>query len=131
MLRVAMAAFVALCAAAVGAAVAQHVDAVGAIFVGMLTAAGLWAAARHAQAGRVPAALRIDAGAQVLAAFDRSGACVVQGPVVSWAQWADRLLVLAVAVPRGRPVPLVVPADALEADAFRALSAFARRATRG
>ncbi|MBI0325908.1 RNA polymerase subunit sigma [Burkholderia plantarii] len=134
-LRVALAAFVVLCATAVAAGAAalpgRFMDQTGATLVGMLSGAYLASVARRTSASRVPAALRIEAGSGALAVFDRGGRRVAFGPVVGCTQWADRLLVLAVARERGRPVPFVVPADALDARAFRALSVYGRQATHG
>ncbi|MEX3612631.1 MAG: RNA polymerase subunit sigma [Burkholderia gladioli] len=133
-LRVVLAAFVALCAAAGGAALqladGQFAGKIGAVFVGLLTDASLAAVARETCARRIPAALRIEPATGMLAAYDHAGRCVAHGAVVRCMHWADRLLVLAIARERGAPVPLLVPADAVDAVAFRALSVLGRRAVR-
>ncbi|KAF1064602.1 RNA polymerase subunit sigma [Burkholderia gladioli] len=131
-LRVVLAAFVALCAAAAGGTALQLADGqfagkIGAVFVGLLTAASLAAVARETCASRIPAALRIEPATGTLAAYDDAGRRVAHGAVVRCTHWADRLLVLAIAREHGAPVALLVPADALDMAAFRALSVLGRR----
>ncbi|NIF64130.1 RNA polymerase subunit sigma, partial [Burkholderia sp. Cy-647] len=77
-LRVVLAAFVALCAAAAGGVALQLADGqfagkIGAVFVGLLTAASLASVARETCARRIPAALRIEPATGTLAAYDHAG----------------------------------------------------------
>ncbi len=130
-LRVVLAAFVALCAVAAGAAAASFAGKGGAVFVGLLTVAMLASVARETSARRVPGALLIEPETSALAAYDRSGQRVAHGAVVRCTHWADRLLVLAIVRERGGVASFVVPADAVDARMFRALSVLGRRATRG
>ncbi|WP_339385763.1 RNA polymerase subunit sigma [Burkholderia sp. Ac-20379] len=125
-----LAAFVALCAAAAGASAASFVGRAEAVFVGLLSAALLASLARKTSARRVPCALLLEPGTGMLAAYDRSGRRVAHGAVVRCMHWADRLLVLEIACEHGRPVPFLVPADAIAPRVFRALSVFGRRAGR-
>ncbi len=97
------------------------------MFVGLLTAASLAAVARETLRAPDPAALRIEPATGTLAAYDYAGRRVAHGAVVRCTHWADRLLVLAIARERGAPVALLVPADALDMAAFRALSVLGRR----
>jgi len=129
-LRVVLAAFVVLCAAAAGASAASFVGSVEAVFVGLLSAALLASVARETSARRVPCALLLEPGTGALAVYDGSGRRLAHGAVVRCTHWADRLLVLEIAREHGRPVPFLVPADALEPRAFRALSVAGRRAGR-
>ncbi|MBK3339471.1 hypothetical protein GA845_32395, partial [Burkholderia pseudomallei] len=78
-----------------------------------------------------PAALLIDAGAGVLAAFDRDGRRLARGQIAGCTQWSDLLVVLRVQGRGRRVTPLVIPADAVDAAVFRALCVLGRRAARG
>ncbi len=79
-------------------------------------------------AGRI---VGIDAGAGVLAAFDRDGRRLARGQIAGCTQWSDLLVVLRVQGRGRRVTPLVIPADAVDAAVFRALCVLGRRAARG
>ncbi|RQS73025.1 hypothetical protein DID96_09220 [Burkholderia sp. Bp8963] len=103
--------------------------AAGAIAVAVLLAYG----AARACARRLPAELRIDALGEV-AAFGRTGRLLARGRVTGHAHWSSLLLVLSVG-PDGSKGPngrwartLLIPADALDAASFSALSVLARTA---
>ncbi|QRM22042.1 hypothetical protein JQX71_14515 [Burkholderia pseudomallei] len=87
--------------------------------------------ARAACVRHQPAALLIDAGAGVLAAFDRDGRRLARGQIAGCTQWSDLLVVLRVQGRGRRVTPLVIPADAVDAAVFRALCVLGRRAARG
>jgi hypothetical protein len=90
---------------------------------------GALALATLAHERRQPAALVIEPGG--VAAYDRSGAVIFRGRIVGCAQWANRLLMIAVRPEGGaRAVPMLVAADALPAEAFRDLAVRVRHATR-
>ncbi|MGU7779496.1 hypothetical protein [Burkholderia sp. PU8-34] len=93
----------------------------GAIAVAVLLAFG----AVRACARRLPAELRIDALGEI-AAFGRSGQLLARGRVTGYAHWSSLLLVLSVG-PDARPArALLIPADAVDAASFSALSVLAR-----
>jgi hypothetical protein len=96
---------------------------------GLCLAAGLAVAARR-HARRSPAQLQFGEGGTWLAAFDRDGRCLAAGHITACAQWSDRLLALRVNGQASRRGTLLVPADALDAAAFRRLCAGARSAAR-
>ncbi|MEX3557311.1 MAG: hypothetical protein VB135_02420 [Burkholderia sp.] len=87
----------------------------------MLTAASLASVARETCARRVPAALRIEPATGTLAAYDHAGRRCP--PTVSWSAARTGRTGSAGAGERCAPVP----ADAVDAAAFRALSARAGR----
>ena len=84
-------------------------------------------AALRACARRLPAALHIEASGQV-AAFGRAGQLLARGRVKGFAHWSGLLLVLSIGQDGQRGRPLLIPADALDAPSFRALSVMARSA---
>jgi hypothetical protein len=78
---------------------------------------------------RQPAALCLEPDG--IAAYGRTGGILLRGRITGCAQWADRLLLIAVMPHDGaRAAPLVVAADALPAEAFRELAVRARYAAR-
>ncbi|WP_179402537.1 protein YgfX [Burkholderia guangdongensis] len=126
-LCLALAVFVVAAACAVHLFVAPRAGVVpgagGAIAAALLLAA----AASRACARRMPAELRVDASGQI-AAFGRAGRMLAHGGVTGCVHWSSLLLVLSVGARGRRPVRLLIPADALDAAAFRALSVLARGA---
>jgi hypothetical protein len=113
-------------AAAVHAAATAHVGAIDAIWLSGAALAALGVAfAGHER--RQPALIELTV--EGLAAFDRSGRTLFEGRIVGFTQWAERLLVLAVAGSGGRrPTAFVVAADAVDAEAFRVLAVRGRHA---
>jgi hypothetical protein len=91
------------------------------------TAALLAVCALRACARRLPAAICVEASGQV-AAFGRAGQLLARGSVTGCAHWSGLLLVLSVGQEGRRPRSLLIPADALDASSFRALSVLARSA---
>lgn len=80
-----------------------------------------------AHARRQPAALGLEPGG--VAAYDREGGILLRGPITGCAQWANRLLVIAVKpAGRARAASLLVAADALDPETFRALAVRVRHA---
>ncbi|WP_063533388.1 protein YgfX [Burkholderia sp. MSMB1589WGS] len=130
-LRTACALFVAAAGAAVYACAAPLVGSGGAAALAGLIAALVALRARAARERCQPAALQIDAGAGVLAAFDRDGRLLARGQIAGCTQWSDLLVVLTVQGRGRRATPLVIPADAVDAPVFRALCVLGRRAARG
>ncbi|KVK77848.1 MULTISPECIES: hypothetical protein [Burkholderia] len=130
-LRAACALFVPVVGAAVHAGAAPLVGNGGAAALAVLFAALVALRARAACERRQPAALRIDAGAGVLAAFDRGGRLLARGRIAGCTQWSDLLVVLTVQGRGRRATPLVIPVDAVDAPVFRALCVLGRRAARG
>ncbi|MBF3418504.1 hypothetical protein ISF41_19285 [Burkholderia pseudomallei] len=126
-LRVACALFVPAVGAALYACAAPLVGGGGAAALAALVALR----ARAACVRHQPAALLIDAGAGVLAAFDRDGRRLARGQIAGCTQWSDLLVVLRVQGRGRRVTPLVIPADAVDAAVFRALCVLGRRAARG
>jgi hypothetical protein len=124
--RLASLAFALVCAAAVHAAATAHVGAIDAIWLSGAALAALGVAfAGHER--RQPALIELTV--EGLAAFDRSGRTLFEGRIVGFTQWAERLLVLAVAGSGGRrPTAFVVAADAVDAEAFRVLAVRGRHA---
>ncbi|WP_010091834.1 hypothetical protein, partial [Burkholderia ubonensis] len=92
------------------------------------TAALLAFGVARACARRLPAEVRIDALGEV-AAFGRAGQLLARGRVTGYAHWSSLLLVLSVGQGGRRARPLLIPADALDAPSFSALSVLARTAT--
>ena len=92
-----------------------------------MTAALLAVCAARACARRLPAELQIDAFGEV-AAFGRTGRLLARGRVTGHAHWSSLLLVLSVGQGARRGRPLLIPADALDAASFSALSVLARTA---
>jgi hypothetical protein len=103
----------------------------GDVAAAMLAAAtfGALALAALVRERRQPAALSLEPDG--IAAYCRSGGLLLRGRIAGCAQWADRLLLIAV-MPHGgaRAAPLVIAADALPAEAFRELAVRARYAAR-
>ncbi|AHI73788.1 hypothetical protein [Burkholderia thailandensis] len=130
-LRAACALFVPVAGAAVYTCAEPLFGGGGAAMLAWLAAALVALRARAACGQRQPAALRIDAGAGVLAAFDRDGRLLARGRIAGCTQWSDLLVVLAVQGRGRRATPLVIPADAVDAPVFRALCVLGRRAARG
>lgn len=88
--------------------------------------AALVLAARAQGCGRA-VALGLEPGS--IAVYDREGGILLRGPIVGCTQWANRLLVIAVRpAARTRAASLVVAADSLDAETFRALAVRARHA---
>jgi len=127
-LCMAISVFVCAAVCAVDAFLEPRAGSVAGIAGAALAAAALAASGRRAYARRVPAVLRVDAGGSRVTAFGRRGETLADGTLAGCAHWSDLLLVLAVRRGRWRSVPLVIPADALDAAAFRALSVAARTA---
>jgi hypothetical protein len=128
---VVLVAFVAAAAAAAYLFAAPRTGiAVGAC-VSAATAALLAVCAGRTCGRRLPAELRIDAFGEI-AAFGRTGRLLARGRVTGHAHWSSLLLVLSVGQGARRARPLLIPADALDAASFSALSVLARtaRATR-
>lgn len=92
-----------------------------------VTAALLAVCAARACGRRLPAELQIDAFGEV-AAFGRTGRLLARGRVTGHAHWSSLLLVLSVGQGARRARPLLIPADALDAASFSALSVLARTA---
>lgn len=130
LLRVAFAGFAAIASLGLQVGMAPLIGQGGATLCALLVAAWLAVQAR-AVWRRHPAELRIDARTGGLAAFDRTGSLMAEGRIAGCTQWSDLLLVLEVRSRAGRAVSLLIPADALDASAFRVLSVLGRRASRG
>ncbi|KVN54262.1 hypothetical protein WT14_30325 [Burkholderia stagnalis] len=126
-LSVMLAVFVAAAAGAVHLFLAPRTGAAAAAIGATATALLLAACAVRACARRLPAELRVDALGEV-AAFGRTGQLLARGRVAGHAHWASLLLVLSVGPDGRRGRPLLIPADALDAASFRALSVLARTA---
>lgn len=124
--RSAALAFALVCTAAVYVTIEAHLGAVDAIWLAAATLAVLgWSLARYER--RQPSLLELTP--EGLAAFDRMGRPLFQGRIVGFTGWAERLLVLAVAgADTGRSHAFVVCADAVDANAFRALAVRGRHA---
>jgi hypothetical protein len=123
-----LAVFVCAAAYAVYAFVEPRAATFAGLAGGIAAAAALAACARRAYVRRVPAGLRVDAGGTRVTAFGRRGETLADGQVLACTHWSDLLLVLMVGRRGERAVPLVIPADALDAAAFRALSVVGRGA---
>ncbi len=118
--------FALVCTAAVYFTVAAHLSAIDAVWLAGATLAALGLSlARYER--RQPSLLEFTP--EGLAAFDSGGRPLFQGRIVGFSGWAERLLVLAVAggdVRRSHA--FVVCADAVDAQAFRALAVRGRHA---
>ncbi|KVE45423.1 hypothetical protein [Burkholderia sp. BDU5] len=130
-LRVACTLFVPAVGAAVHAGAEALVGGGGAAVLAVLVAALVALRARAACGRCQPAALRIDVGAGMLAAFGRDGRLLAHGQIAGCTQWSDLLVVLTVQGRSRRATSLVILADAVDAPVFRALCALGRRAARG
>ncbi|MXN78510.1 hypothetical protein GR157_27735 [Burkholderia sp. 4701] len=126
-LYVMLAVFVAAAAGAVHLFLAPRTGVAAAAGGAVAAALLLAAAAARASARRMPAELRVDVLGEV-AAFGRTGRLLARGRVTGHAHWASLLLVLSVGPDGRRARPLLIPADALDAASFRALSVLARTA---
>jgi hypothetical protein len=124
--RLASLAFSLIGAACVHEAAASHLGAIDAFcLAGALVAALAVSYLRYER--RQPALIELTA--EGVAAFDGAGRSLFQGRIVGFAQWAERLLVLAVAgADVRRSHTIVICADALEPAAFRALAVRGRHA---
>ncbi|CAB5098463.1 hypothetical protein IST4116A_01474 [Burkholderia cenocepacia] len=124
-----LAAFVASAAASAYLFCAPRAGAVAGAGAGVsaATAALLAVWAARACARRLPAELRIDAFGEI-AAFGRTGRLLARGRVTGHAHWSSLLLVLSIGQGARRARPLLIPADALDAASFSALSVLARTA---
>jgi hypothetical protein len=76
-----------------------------------------------------PSVIKI--GPDGLTVWNRAGQVIAQGRITGCSQWSGRLLILALAGMRGRSRPLLIPADALSAGAFRELVVLGRHGSRG
>lgn len=72
----------------------------------------------------------IKIGPDGLTVWNHAGQVVAQGRINGCSQWSGRLLILALAGMRGRSRPLLIPADALSAGAFRELAVLGRHGSR-
>ena len=126
--RAATFAFALVAALALGSVVLPRGGDAAAVALAAATFGALTLAAL-AHERRQPAALGLEPDGVV--AYDRAGGVVLRGRIAGCAQWADRLLMMAV-LPHGgaRAAPLLVAADALPAEAFRELAVRARHAAR-
>ncbi|MBW5806080.1 hypothetical protein FOZ70_15165 [Burkholderia sp. COPS] len=125
---VVLAAFVASAAASAYLFWAPRAGAAAGACVSAVTAALLAVCAARACARRLPAELRIDAFGEI-AAFGRTGRLLARGRVTGHAHWSSLLLVLSVGGQGARRArPLLIPADALDAASFSALSVLAKTA---
>lgn len=75
-----------------------------------------------------PGAIKI--GPDGLAVWNRAGQLIAEGRITGCSQWSGRLLILALTSMRGSSRPLLIPADALSADAFRELAVLGRHGSR-
>ena len=128
MVRVASLAFSLVCAAAVHAVATAHIGALDALWLAGAALAALGVSfARYER--RQPALVELTS--EGVAAFDRAGRPLFEGRIVGFTQWAERLLVLAVAGAGARgSTAFVVAADAVDATGFRALAVRGRHAAR-
>jgi hypothetical protein len=118
--------FALVCTAAVHFTVATHLGALAAVWLAAAAFAALGLSFVRYERGQ-PALLELTA--EGMAAYDHAGRALLQGRIVGAAQWAERLLVLAVAGADGsRPKTVVVAADAVDAAAFRELAVRGRHA---
>lgn len=115
-----------VCVAAVHSAAAAHLGAIDALWLAAAAVAALGASfVRYER--RQP--VRLELTSDAVAGYDRTGRRLFQGRIVGVSQWAERLLVLAVAgAETRRASTFVVAADAVDAAAFRALAVRARHA---
>jgi hypothetical protein len=118
--RLAALCFALVCTAAVHFTAAAHVGALGAVWLAAAAFAAL-ALSFVRYERRQPALLELTA--EGITGYDGAGRALHQGHIVGASQWAERLLVLAVAGSDGRrPKAWIVAADALGAAAFRELA---------
>ncbi|KVS39793.1 hypothetical protein WK43_17010 [Burkholderia ubonensis] len=127
-LYVVLAVFIAAAAVAVRLFVAPRAGVAAGAGALAVTAALLAFGAARACARRLPAVVQVDALGEV-AAFGRAGQLLARGRVTGYAHWSSLLLVLSVGQGGRRARPLLIPADALDAPSFSALSVLARTAT--
>ncbi|MEA3118189.1 MAG: hypothetical protein QOI13_1459 [Paraburkholderia sp.] len=127
-MRAATLAFAIVAALAVHCVIAPRGGNAAAAALAAATFAAL-ALAALARERRQPVALCLEPDG--IAALGRSGGLLLRGRIAGCAQWADRLLLIAV-MPHGgtRAASFVVAADALPAEAFRELAVRARYAAR-
>ena len=127
LVRLASFCFALVCTAAVHFTAAAHLGAIAAVWLAAAAFAALGLSYVRYERGQ-PALLELTADG--IAGYDSAGRTLLQGRIVGAAQWAEWLLVLAVAGADGRrPTRLVVAADALNAAAFRELAVRGRHAT--
>ena len=125
-MRLASLAFSLLAAACVHYTAASHLGAMDALWLAGALLATLGVSYLHYER-RQPALIELTA--EGVAAFDGAGRPLFQGRIIGFAQWAERLLVLAVAGSNvRRSNSIVVCADALEPPAFRTLAVRGRHA---
>ena len=125
-LRAATLAFALIAALGLYAALAPRAGTAAGLALSVCCYAALILVARAQGCGRA-VTLAIESSA--IAAYDRNGGMLFRGPIVGCSQWANRLLVVAVRpAGRTRVTSLVVAADALDAETFRALAVRARHA---
>lgn len=125
-MRLTMLAFMGIAAFDVYVTLAPRIGVSAAFSFAVVAFAALWLAA-CAHERRQPVALGLDP--EGIVAYDAAGDVLVRGPIASCAQWANRVIVIAVKPDGGRRVvPLVVAADALDAESFRVLAVRARHA---
>ncbi|PMS19424.1 hypothetical protein C0Z18_13985 [Trinickia dabaoshanensis] len=124
--RLAALGFGCVCAAAVHGTASAHLGAIDALWLAGAVVAALCASfARYER--RQPVLLELTP--EGIAGFGRGGQRLFQGRIVGFSQWAERLLVFAVAGPEARRSDaFVVAADAVDAAAFRALAVRGRHA---
>ncbi len=123
--RLAVLAFALVCTAAVHFTAAAHIGASAAVWLAVAACAALGVSFMRYER-RQPAWIELTC--EGVAAFDDTGRALLQGRIAGAAQWAGRLLVLAVAGVDGRQDTLVVAADAVPAAVFRELAVRARHA---
>ncbi|HEX7682078.1 MAG TPA: hypothetical protein VF446_00810 [Trinickia sp.] len=113
-------AFALVCTAAVHFTVAAHLGALDALWLAAAAFATLGVSfVRYER--RQPRQLELSP--EGVACYDDAGRALFQGRIVGAAQWAERLLVLAVAgADARRPTALIVAADAVDAAVFRELA---------
>lgn len=124
--RLASLCFALVCTAAVHFTAAAHLGAIAAVWLAGAAFAALGLSFVRYERGQ-PVLLELTV--EGMAAYDRAGRALLQGRIVGAAQWAERLLVLAVAGADGRRTKtVVVAADAVDAAAFRELAVRGRHA---
>jgi hypothetical protein len=121
-------AFIVVAVAAVGTTLAAHFAFVDAAVAGLVTLAVLCTALAHSERCR-PAALKI--GPDGWSVWTRAGRRIAQGRVAGCAQWSGWLLSIALVGDNDRTHTLLIAADMLPPEPFRALAVEARRAAHG